>query len=403
MRTVLTLDEATALLCTRFNALMESERVPLDLALRRVLASDVAAKENIPDFVRATVDGYAVRACDTFGCCESIPALLTCDGEVFMGKRAGFMLSSGRCAYVPTGGELPEGADAMVMIEHTEDFGGGTIAVEKPAAPGQHLVFVGDDAAAGTVVLRAGRRLKPQDIGALAALGYAQVPVRKPPRVTILSTGDELVDVEQTPARGQVRDVNGPMLAAQCTAAGAQVEARVLVPDDEAALRAALANAAETSELLLLSGGSSVGVHDAAARLIESLGTLLFHGLSVKPGKPTLCGQINGVPVVGLPGHPVAAYFICRLLVEPALARMLGTALEPLTRQAELAAAVPSNHGREEYVPVRLTGTGRAEPVMGKSGLITTLSQADGFVRIPRDAEGIARGAQVTVSLWETL
>lgn len=400
MRTVLALDEANALLRAEFPAVMKSETVTLSQARGRVLARDVTAEEDVPGFVRSTVDGYAVRACDTFGCTESIPAMLRCIGAVHMGERTALWLAPGTCAAVPTGGELPANADAMVMTEYVEDFGGGTVAIEKAAAPGQHLVFAGDDARKGETVLFVGRRLASREIGVLAALGCTQVPVYQRPRVAILSTGDELIDAAQTPVHAQVRDVNGPLLSAQCAAVGGAVVMLRRIADDESLLRKTLIEAAEAADLVLLSGGSSVGEQDAAERTIASLGKLLFHGLAVKPGKPTLCGRVCGVPMVGLPGHPVAACLIGELLVRPMLLRMLGTREEPVTRMAALTAAVPSNHGREEYVPVRLTQAGEAEPIIGKSGLITMLAQTDGYICIPRDTEGLLRGASVAVRLW---
>lgn len=399
---VMTLQEANALLTRRFPGVTAEEEIPLACASGRVLAQDIVAKADVPGFVRATVDGYAVRAADTFGCSESIPALLTQIGEARMGEPAALTLLPGQCAAVPTGGELPRHADAMVMLEETDDFGGGTVAVMKPSAPGRHLVFAGDDVHAGDVVLRAGARIRQKDIGVLAALGYAHVPVRRMPRVAVLSTGDELVGVSETPVRGQVRDVNGPMLAAQCAAVGAEARHVGIIRDDEAALARAISEAVRESDMVLLSGGSSVGVRDAAAKLIGALGELLFHGLSVKPGKPTMCGDIGGKPVFGLPGHPVAAYFICHLLVRPVLIRMLGTDEQPVTEQACMTRAIPSNHGREEYAAVRLQN-GTATPVMSKSGLISALSGADGYVCIPRDTEGISRGEQVTVFRWEAI
>lgn len=397
---VISLEASVAMLQQRFDRVTEPEEVPLSSAVGRALAEDVAARADVPDFVRSTVDGYAVHAEDTFGCSESIPALLRSMGEVRMGSGAPFSLESGRCVAVPTGGELPAGADAMVMVEDTENFGDGVIAIERPTAPGRHIVFIGDDVHAGDVQLARGVRVREKDIGVLAALGYATVSVRKKPRVTVISTGDELVCVQETPTRAQVRDVNGPMLTAQCAGFGGEAVYAGIVRDDAAALQKAIGDAARDSDIVLLSGGSSVGVRDMAAERIGSLGTVLFHGLSVKPGKPTMCGDIGGTPVFGLPGHPVAAFFICQLLVRPVLMHMLGACTRPSTETARLTQAIPSNHGREEYVAVRLID-GYASPVMGKSGLISTLANADGYVRIPRDTEGLGKDEQVTVVRWE--
>ncbi|MEG1524277.1 MAG: molybdopterin molybdotransferase MoeA [Clostridia bacterium] len=398
---VITLDEAIALMIQNFgDHQTKSECVPLDRALYRVLRAPVTARENVPGFIRSTVDGYAVMARDTFGCTESMPALLTMIGAAAMGQANALSLRQGQCVYVPTGGELPENADAMVMLEYSENFGGGTIGIEKASAPGQHLVFVGDDVKAGATVLSVGRRIFPRDVGTLAALGYGQVLVAKLPRVAILSTGDEVVPVNRQPLHGQVRDINGPMLAAQCVNAGGEPIACGIAADNEAAIGEALLNASVQADVVLLSGGSSAGHMDVAAKLIGSLGTLLFHGLALKPGKPTLAGCIQKKPVIGLPGHPVAAYCVFQLLVRPLLCRLLGTNQVPLTQQATLSAAIPSNHGREEYVPVRLSD-GCAAPVRNKSGLITTLSDAQGWVCVPRDCEGLRQDELVTVVRWE--
>lgn len=319
-----------------------------------------------------------------------------------MGEACALTLSAGECLAVPTGGALPQNADAMVMLEDTERLGAATVAVLKPAAPGRHVIFAGDDVRRGEAVLPMGRRLMARDIGTLAAMGIAKPLVVKRPRVAILSTGDELVPPAETPRLGQMRDVNGPMLAAMCASVGAQARFFGIVPDDESALTDAVRTAAQQADLVLLSGGSSVGARDAAEQVFGGLGTVLFHGLAMKPGKPTIAASIGGIPVLGLPGHPVAAYFVFQLLVRPLLNRMQGAAETPLTETATLSLAIPSNHGREEYVPVRLMD-GQAVPMMTKSGLISTLARADGYVRIPRDCEGLGRGDRVTVYRWEAI
>lgn len=400
MLTVKTLAEADALLAAaQAGEKTRIERVPYDAALGRVLAEDVVSREDVPGFVRATVDGYAVRAADTFGCSETLPALLSCAGEVRMGEMPGFALCAGECAAVPTGGALPDGADAMVMLEDTETFAGGMIAVLKPAAPGRHMIFAGDDVKRDETVIPAGRALTVKEIGALCALGVAEVCVRAKPSVAVLSTGDELTPPERAPAPGQVRDVNGPMLCAAARDCGADATFLGVVPDEERALEAALSSAAAAHALVLLSGGSSAGERDAAARTVEKLGALYFHGLAVRPGKPTLAGRIGDTLVIGLPGHPAAAYMIFRLLARPCIDRMTGSLRPVRTERATLSAPVPSNGGREEYVPVRLA-EGRAFPIMTKSGLIAPLAKADGYLRVPRDAEGLCAGDAVSVFLW---
>ena len=400
MLNVLTIDAADALLAARFTARTAAERVRLQKAVGRTLREDIVAGEDLPAFMRATVDGYAIRAADSFGCSESMPTLLKLIGRVEMGALPEMALAPGCCAYVPTGGALPDGADAMVMLEYAEPFG-AYIAVQKPAAPGQQVVLPGEDARGGQLVLPAGRVLSARGIAALAALGLERLKVAKRPRVAVLSTGDEIVPVETKPGPGQMRDVNGPMLCAQAEAFGAAADYLGIVSDEEEKLRAALDGAAEVYDLVLVSGGSSAGEKDAVARVIGRQGTLLFHGLAAKPGKPTLAGEIGGVPVVGLPGHPLAAHMVCHALLRPMIARMLGTERRERAILARLSCHLPANHGREALVPVCLSG-GRIEPLNLKSGLITGLKDSDGYIRVPRDCEGLNPDEELPVYLWES-
>ena len=380
-----------------------SETVPLDEAAGRVLVEDVCAAEFVPDFDRSTVDGYAVRAADTFGCSDAIPAILPLAGEVRMGEGADVALTPGSCVAVPTGGALPRGADCTIMLEYTEDYGDGTIGVFKPGAPGMNVIFRGDDVKPGKIILRKGRRLLPQDVGALAAVGCTGVPVARRLRVGVISTGDELVPPSETPGPGQVRDVNAPMLAALLRDFGAEPVHYGIVVDDAALLRETMARAARECDAVLVSGGSSVGVKDAVCAIIEALGELLLHGIAIKPGKPTILGRTrDGKPLAGLPGHPVAAYFVARLFVLPLLGQITGRDMTEYTVPARLTESVNANHGRAQIMPCRLVRTDaelQAVPVHSKSGLITQLAGADGFFIIPRDCEGLPAGAEVAVTL----
>ena len=378
---------------------LSSEPIPASRCLGRVLVEEVVAREDLPAYDRSAVDGFAVKSADTFGASAALPALLVSKGEVKMGERAAFSLLPGECAAVWTGGELPRGADAMVMLEETQALSGGLITVETSAAPGGHVVFRGDDVRAGDSLLPAGRRLGVRDIGLLAAQGVTEVLVAAEPRVKILSTGDELIGWDQTPVGGQIRDVNGAMLLAACKEAGAKAGFCGIVPDDEAALLAAMREAVKDCDLLLVSGGSSAGAKDAVAGCLGKLGSVLFHGLALKPGKPTLAGQIEHTLVIGLPGHPAAAYLVFHALVRPLLAALAGEVATQRIAHAVLSQAAPSNHGREELLPVRLC-EGYAEPVSLKSGLISPLTRADGYIRIPRDTEGLVQGASVEVILF---
>ena len=399
---VKTPEEVLALIETEFSCVAQTELVSLSAAMGRVLAEDIAAGEYVPDFDRSTVDGYAVRARDTFGCTDAIPAILPLQGTVLMGEGADDPLNAGECVAVPTGGAVPKGADSVVMLEYTEDYGDGTIGVSKPAAPGLNMIFRGDDVYPGKVILQKGRVLSSQDIGALAAIGRVQVPVVKKLTVGVISTGDELVPPEVQPGPGQVRDVNSPMLKAMLTAFGCKVVNYGIVIDDEALLSETVKKAVAECDAVLLSGGSSVGVKDAACRIIESMGTLLLHGIAIKPGKPTILGKAGAKPLVGLPGHPVAAYFITKLFVLPLLGRMTGRDMTAYTVTAKVTESISANHGRAQYHCCRLVRKGGdvyAEPIRGKSGLITTLAGADGYFCIGRDCEGLPKNAEIQVTV----
>lgn len=405
MLNVKTPDEALEIIRTAFPPLdRPPEIVPLASALGRVLALDMTADAWVPDFHRSTVDGYAVRASDTFGCSDALPAQLILSGEVRMGEGAGLTLAPGHCAAIPTGGEVPQGADAVQMLELCENYGDGTIGVLKSVAPGHNMIFRGDDVKPGDKVLPAGRRLEPQDIGALAALGVVSVPVVPRLRVGVISTGDELVPPECIPTAGQVRDVNGPLVCALLEQAGALPRFYGIIPDQEDRLTRTVEQALESCDGVILSGGSSVGERDAAYRIMSALGEVLFHGIAMKPGKPTLLGRTaSGKAMVGLPGHPVAALFTTQLFVRALLARLEGRTLRQRQVTARLTEKVSANHGRAQYngAILRQGPEGlEALPIRGKSGLITTLAGADGYFCIPRDCEGFPAGAQIQVHIF---
>ena len=403
MLQVKTPEEVLCLIHDKFRPVSElTEFVPISAAAGRILSEDIIAEEYVPDFNRSTVDGYAVRAADTFGCSDAIPAILSLQGEIRMGEDAGFALLRENCAYVPTGGALPEGADCAVMLEYTEDYGDGTIGILKPGAPGMNVIFRGDDVYPGKVVLQAGRVLSAQDIGALAAIGRTVVPVQRRLKIGVISTGDELVPPGQKPLPGQVRDVNTALLSALLTEQGAEVHAYGIIVDDEDLLRETVTRAVQECDAVLLSGGSSVGVKDASCRIIESLGELLLHGIALKPGKPTIMGRSGNKPLIGLPGHPVAAFVVARLFVVPLLDRLAGRERPLWSVTAELSESVGANHGRAQVNPCRLLrqdGRVLALPIRSKSGLITQLAGADGFFCIERDCEGLPKGAPVQVYL----
>ena len=400
MLEVKTPEEVLRLIETGFKPLGMTETVPLSEALGRTLAEDIRAEEYVPDFDRSTVDGYAVRAKDTFGCSDAIPAILKLVGEVRMGEGADVRVPPDACAAVPTGGAIPEGCDCAVMIEYTEDYGDGTIGILKPGAPGMNLVFRGDDVSPGKTVLQAGRKLTPQDIGALAAIGKTHVPVCKRLRVGVISTGDELVTADQEPGPGQMRDVNSPMLMALLKDFGAEAADFGIVPDDEQQLREKTAAAIQSCDAVILSGSTSAGVKDVASRIIAETGELLLHGIAIKPGKPTILGRAGNKPLIGLPGHPVAAFFVSKLFVLPLLARLEGRTMQDHPVQAQLSESLNANHGRMQINACRLEskdGQLKAVPIRSKSGLITQLAGADGYLMVDRDCEGLPADSEVDV------
>lgn len=400
MLEVKTLAQVNQIISDHFGHLRASgENVPLEAALGRRLYQDLLSKEFVPNFNRSTVDGFALISADAFGSSESIPAILTVVGKSAMGEHSQLTLRRGECASVPTGGELPAGADAMVMLEHAEDYGDGTIGVIKPVAPGANLIFKGDDLKPGQVIYQQGKKIDVADVGTLAALGFTQVTVYRAPVIGLISTGDELVKPGEPISTGQIRDVNEPLLQAALEKCGAGAHAFGICKDDKPVIRERMLTALKTCDGLIVTGGTSVGIQDALPELVSELGTLLVHGVAAKPGKPTLVGAIDEKPVFGLPGNPAAAFFMFQVLVKPLLETMMGGTTSEVRLVLPIARAVPSNHGREDLLPVKIKA-GQAHPVIGKSGLITTLANTDGYIRIPRDKEGLQKNEHVEVNLF---
>ncbi len=397
---------AWELFLQHFRPVVGAERIPTRQALGRVLAETLTAPEDLPGFRRSTVDGYAVRAADTYGASAGQPAWLTVIGEAPMGQAPAWSVGAGQAALVHTGGMLPEGTDAVVMIEHTQTVDATSIEVVRPVAVGENIIQPGEDVRAGDLLLSSGHRLRAQDLGGLLALGITEVTVAKAPRVAILSTGDEVVPPEQKPGPGQVRDVNSYTLAALIERAGGVAVLAGIIPDRRAELEEAARRAHAQAEIVLLSAGSSVSVRDLSADVIRGLGQpgILVHGVSMRPGKPTILAVCDGVPVFGLPGNPVSAMVVCELFVVPTVRALLGeSAPRPIRVMARLARNLPSTAGREDYAPVRLEerdGELWAVPVFGKSNLIYTLVRTEGMVQVPLDSTGIREGEWVAVRLY---
>jgi molybdopterin molybdotransferase len=408
---VVTPGEALRLLLGNLPRTSPQEKMAaIEDALGMVISRDIVSPENLPPFSRSTVDGFAVKAEDTFGATETMPAYLTVVQEIFMGERPDLSLSKGTAAKIPTGGMLPAGADAAVMHEHVQPIDATMIEVLVPVVPGENVIHAGEDARKGEIVVRAGRRLRPQDIGACAGLGLAEVPVCEKPVVSIISTGDEVVPAGETPVAGQVRDINSYVLSGMIKNAGGVPLKKGIFRDDYEGIRSVIEGSMKDSAAILVSGGTSVGTKDMVGKIINDIGApgLLFHGVSLKPGKPMMAGVIGGVPIFGLPGHPAAVGICFEIFVEPVLRILSGAGERPLeclrhVVRARLSRNISSPLGREEHVRVMLEEGEegiQAVPVLGKSGLITTLVKADGTFVIPLNRNGVEKGELVEVRLF---
>ncbi len=403
---VKSVEETFALINEMVEPLTEKMTLSLPEALHYVLADDVYVRENVPPFRRSTVDGYAVKARDSFGASESLPGFLTVVGEVKMGQAPDRALKSGEAMYVPTGGMLPEGSDAVIMIEHCEDMD-GLLNVYRQAAPGENVISVGEDLKEGTILLPKGTRLRPQELAALASQGITEVPVYRKPVVGYLSTGDEIVPAEKEHLQiGEIRDMNAAAIGGLVKEWGLEFRYGDIVKDKREEFEEKARAMLQQTDCLVISGGSSVGTKDYSVEVIDSLGSpgVFVHGVSVKPGKPTILSMAGKKPVIGLPGHPASAMIIFNLFGKAVLDRL--QSLEPDRARTVMAAVtknVPSSAGRTDYVRVRLfeeNGQLYAEPIFGKSGLISTLVKSDGILEVPEQSEGILKGATVPIILF---
>ncbi|RHW40256.1 molybdopterin molybdenumtransferase MoeA [Neobacillus notoginsengisoli] len=401
---VKTVEETFALIDEKIEKIKSVENRAIEDAMGYILAEDVTARENVPGFDRSTVDGYAVRAEDTYGSSESMPGFLTVTGEVRMGEAASIPVGFGEAVYVPTGGMLPAGSDSVMMIEHCEEIA-GLLNTYRQVAPGENVIREGEDIRIGELVLAEGTRLRPQEVGALASLGITHVNVYRKLKAGYLSSGDEIVPFEtQDLAIGQIRDINYFTIAGLANDWGVDVVYGGIVPDDYEEFQRRAKELFDEVDCLILSGGSSVGAKDYTTDVIQSLGGpgVFVHGISVKPGKPTILAMADGKPVIGLPGHPASAMIIFRLFGERVLKRLKGETLRPKADRifARITKNIPSAPGRSDYIRVSLfekEGEWWAEPIIGKSGLITTLVKSDGIVEIVSEKEGIAQGEYVPV------
>ncbi len=387
------------------------ETVPLGEGLGRVLSRDIISAEDLPGFYRSSMDGYAVRAKDTFGATESLPALLEMEGEVLMGQPPNVKAGQGKAIRISTGGMLPEDTDGVVMLEYCHALDDRTVEVNRAISPLENVIRPDDDIKEGATVLEQGYLLRPQDLGLLAGLGISEIAVHRRPRVAVISTGDEVIPIGQRPEPGQVRDINSYTLSAFCLQAGAVPVILGLCKDDFKGLREMVARGLETADTLWISGGSSVGTRDMTLKVFESFEDMeiLVHGISISPGKPTIISRIGTRAIFGLPGHTASAMVVAEIFLNPFLSRLSGE--EPFREdahfhvEAELSRNIESANGRDDYIRVKLIEKGgryTAEPIFGKSGLISTLVEADGLIRVDRNTEGLYQGQPVKVMLFSS-
>jgi molybdopterin molybdotransferase len=393
------------------------ERLKIEDCYGCVAASDIFSHEDLPAFSRSTVDGYALNSADTFGTKETSPAYITVKHEVFMGTEPEFSIKKAEAAKMPTGGMLPNGADSVVMLEHVQVISDDMIEVMRSAAPGENVIQKGEDVKRGEVIIKKGRRLRPQDIGALAGTGITEIEVFKRPVVSIIVTGDEIVPAGSALKLGQIRDINSYTLSGLIIDCGGIPIKKGIFKDDYNVLKNAVIEAIDSSDIVLISGGTSAGTKDMTADIINDIAEnydekngVLFHGISVKPGKPMIGGIINNKPVLGLPGHPAAIVVCFDLFIRPVIEKLMGIDqkklfFKPITANitAKMAKSIASSAGREDHIRVYIEekdGELCAFPVLGKSGLITTLVKADGIVVIPHAKLGLDVGEEVIVKLF---
>ncbi|MEE4362381.1 MAG: gephyrin-like molybdotransferase Glp [Desulfotignum sp.] len=399
---VKTLDEVMALKQHFFPK--QQETIAVDAAFSRILAQDVTAPRNMPGFRRATMDGYAIQASASFGASESTPAWLEIQGSIPMGQVPDFVLTQGKAAGIATGGMLPRGADAVVMVEHTQVIDDTSLEIYKSVAPLQNIIDDDEDFKSGEVVLPAGTFLRPQEVGLAAGMGFSTLPVHQVPKVGIISTGDEIIPIHEDPSPGRIRDINSYTLSGFVQEAHAQPVRYGIVKDDPRALRACCEKALAETDMVLISGGSSVGTRDYTVEVLSQLPDtdILVHGMSVSPGKPTILSRSGTKPVWGLPGQVVSAMVVMKMVVVPFLHRIQGYAApRPLVRiPARLTRNVASAQGRRDFIRVVLENGPdglMAKPVLGKSGLIRTMVLADGLLEIGENLEGLEKNTWTQV------
>lgn len=376
---------------------LQCEEVNIGEALGRVISKDIVSHETVPSFDKSTVDGYAINSKDSHGARSTIPSLLTLIESVEMGKSPTKSISRGEATYVPTGGMIPEGADSVVMIENAEKLDEESVMVYKPASTLENVISKGDDIRFGEIILPKGRRITAHDIGVIASQGLSSVEVFKKIAVSVISTGDEIIDTGDKIGEGKVRDINGYVLASKVGELGGIVVRREIVRDDYEAIRGLVEKCLEDSDIVILSGGSSVGEKDYTHKVIDSFDGegVFIHGVAVKPGKPTIVGEAAGKLIFGLPGHPASSIILFDIFVKHAINKLQVSAGIERVSYCEMDSNFPSSPGKKTYQSVIVyeeEGKLMAKPVFGKSGTITVLSKADGYIVIGEEEEGVSRG-----------
>jgi molybdopterin molybdotransferase len=401
------------MLQTLANRESEDEIVDVLDAVGRITAEEIRAPHALPTFSRSSMDGYAVRASDTYGASESMPGFLSLTGEVSMGVVADFALLPGQAAPIHTGGMLPRDADAVVMLEQTDISREGEIIILRSVAPGENVILLGEDVMEGQEVIPCGVEIRPVEVGGCMALGIRTIRVAKKPRIGIISSGDEIVPPELDPGPGQVRDINSYSLAALVTEKGGEPVLYGIVPDKLEMMKNTATRAITECQAVVFTAGSSASARDMTAEVIASIGSpgVIVHGVNIRPGKPTILGVCDGKAVIGLPGNPVSAMVIANIFVVPLIRRLLGEKDERLNKfcQARLTLNIASQAGREDWIAVKLIHSTTnneedeswlAEPIFAKSNLIFSLVNADGMIRIPADVTGLEAGEDVKVFLF---
>jgi molybdopterin molybdotransferase len=398
--------EALEFFLSSFHSQTNTEVIPVEDGLERIIREEICAPHPLPQFERSTVDGYALRASDTFGASESLPIYLKQIGEIQMGNQPPFIVNQGECALIHTGGMIPQEADAVIMVENTQGYLEGEIEILRAVAVGENIIHIGEDIKDNEIVFSPGLTINPAVIGGLMAIGSTQITVSCRPKIGIISYGDEIIAPHKNPEIGQVRDINGYTLQALVENSGGEPIYFGITPDSYNDLLDVVSAAKESCDLVVITAGSSASTRDLTSVVLNQLGDpgVLVHGVNIRPGKPTILAVCEGKPMIGLPGNPVSALVVAGLFVVPVIKKLLGCREKKFQNfvHAKLTINLASIAGREDWVPVTIAKHNEcfeAIPIFGKSNLIFSLVKADGLVKIPSSKTGFSVGDSVKVFL----